>query len=306
MRRTQPLRLVILLGSLLAAVALAADPPTAPGLTRAETLQRAEDLLTQSKFAEAEAEYQKAAALEGGPCGPCMLGVASVRASEGKWDEAGDMTQRSLPLLTTPVLLARAYNQIGMASVRGTGGPERLQRAEEALRNAVDYGTQWGEIARVNLAQVLFLEEQWSEAVAVAREALSGTAADKALGVSSRIVLCQARSHLPDELSQGPEAPATGKDLSRPVRIAGPAPQYTEEARAAKTEGLVMVEGVIDREGCFRNGKILQGLPNGLSEAALSATRLWVFSPATLDGKPTATVYTLSANFKVSNEPAKP
>jgi TonB family protein len=306
MRRTHVIRLAVPAVAALLSATAHAEPPAAPAPTRAEALQQAEDLLTRSRFAEAEAAYQKAAALPGGPCGPCMLGVASVRASEGKWDEAGDMTQRSLPLLTNPDLLARAYNQIAMAAMRGTGGPESLKRSEDALRNAVDYGTHWGDIARVNLAQVLFLEERWAEAVDVAREALGRDATETNLIRSARIVLCQARSHLPDELEKEPGDPVKAEGSLRPVRIAGQAPQYTQEARLAKTEGVVIVEAVIDREGCFRQGKVLQGQPNGLSEATLDATRLWVFSPATLDGKPVAVTYTLSTTFKVAKEPQKP
>ena len=84
-----------------------------------EVLQHANDLLAASKFAEAEAELHRAEALVGGPCGECALGIATVRASEGKWDESADLIQRSLPLLTAPAVLARAYNQLGMAYAKG-------------------------------------------------------------------------------------------------------------------------------------------------------------------------------------------
>jgi len=83
-----------------------------------------------------------------------------------------------------------------------------------------------------------------------------------------------------------------------PKKIAGPDPQYTDAARTAKTAGLVVVASTIDREGCLRGAKVLQGLPNGLSEAVLEAVRFWVYSPATQDGKPLPVFYNLSVTFR--------
>jgi TonB family protein len=269
-------------------------------------LQGANQLLVAGKFAEAEAEFHRAEGLAGGPCGECALGLASVRASEEKWDMTADMIQRALPLLTDPGSLARAYNQLGVAYVKGAGGggAVSLAKAEDALRNAVDSGGPWGDIARRNLAQVLLLEEHWAEAAQVAREALAKAGSDKEAEQGARIVLCQARSHLPDELpeEQAPPRKVEG-GVSRPVKIAGPMPVYTEEARKEKTEGAVIVESIIDREGCVRKVSPLQGLPHGLTEVAVQTLPLWVFSPATFDGKPVAVYYTLTINFKVDNTP---
>ena len=290
-------------------LAAAAEPPAAQPAaqpqTPAEILKHANELLMTSKLSEAEAEFHRAETLSGGSCGECALGLATARASEGKWSESADLIQRSLPLLTAPALLSRAYNQLGMAYVK-SGGAGNLAKAEEAMRRAVDYGGSWGDIARVNLAQVLFLEQRWTDAVPAAREALEKTAADPDMAKASRIILCQARSHLPDELPmQKGEAPPLriGGEISRPEKIGGPAPVYTEEARKGKIHGVVIVESIIDTEGCVRQVKVLQGLPEGLSEAAVDAIRLWVFSPARQQDKPVTVFYTITVNFRV--EPPK-
>jgi tetratricopeptide (TPR) repeat protein len=282
------------------AAAAPAEQPAKPS----EVLQHANALLMANKFAEAEAEFRRAEALAGGPCGECTLGLATVRASEGKWSESADLIQRSLPLLTAPALLARAYNQLGMALVK-QGGAGRLTQAEEAMRNAVDYGGAWGEVARVNLAQILLLQERWAEAVPVAREAFGRSAPNPDLSKSARIILCQARSHLPDELQKPEEVLRVGGAVSRPEKIGGEPPRYTKEARLAKTKGIVILEGVIDREGCMRNPTVLKGLPDGLSDAAREALRLWVFSPALVEGKPVPVYYTLTTNFQVENDRPK-
>lgn len=279
----------------------AAEPgtPAAAQPTRAEVLQGANKLLVEGKYAEAEAEFRRAEPLGDGLCGECALGLAMVRASEGKWVETADMIQRSLPLLTAPASLAQAYNQLGMAYAKGAGGEDRMAKAEEAMRDAVDYGGPWGEIARRNLAQVLFLKESWAESAQVAREALANAGTDAEAVQSARVILCQARSHLPDELPEEP-APKGAAKPSPPVRISGPNPEYTQEARDAKAAGTVIVKGTVDREGCLRNPVVVQGLEHGMSEAVLKAFKLWVFSPAMAGGKPVPAEYSVSVKFEPS------
>ncbi len=76
-------------------------------------------------------------------------------------------------------------------------------------------------------------------------------------------------------------------------------PEYSEKARKAGTRGTVIVEAIIDEEGCVRNVRPLQELPNGLTETAKAAVRQWVFFPATLEGKPVKVYYVLTINFQV-------
>src|SRR4051812_6739390 len=91
-------------------LAVAAEPPAPPAQTEtsAEVLKHANELLVASKFSEAEEGFHRAETLAGGPCGECALGIATVRASEGKWGESADLIQRALPLLTAPAVLSRA------------------------------------------------------------------------------------------------------------------------------------------------------------------------------------------------------
>jgi len=316
-KQTRRLVTALPLGVLLlsAASLFAAEPPASPPAaapadasapappTRAEVLQGANKLLVEGKYAEAEAEFRRAEPLGAGLCGECSLGVAMIRASEGKWAETADMIQRSLPLLTAPAALAQAYNQLGMAYAKGAGGDDRLAKAEEAMRDAVDYGGPWGEIARRNLAQVLFLKASWAESAQVAREALAKAGTDAESLQSARVILCQARSHLPDELPEEPAPEGAGK-ASRPVRISGPNPEYTQEARDAKVAGTVIVKGTVDREGCLRNPVVVQGMEHGMSEAVVNAFKLWVFSPAVAGGKPVSAEYSVSVKFEPSAPPA--
>jgi TonB family protein len=91
-----------------------------------------------------------------------------------------------------------------------------------------------------------------------------------------------------------------GGDMNPPVKISAPQPQYTEIARKARIQGVVIVQAIIDKTGAVTSVKLLKGLPMGLDEAAVEAIKRWKFKPATLsDGRPVAVYYTLTINFQL-------
>jgi protein TonB len=104
-------------------------------------------------------------------------------------------------------------------------------------------------------------------------------------------------------LSQAQAPPADGEPyrvgdrVTRPEKIAGAPPVYTEEARKAGVTGVVILEAIIDERGDVVNTRVLKGLPKGLDEAALETVTTWKFKPATLDGQPVKVYYTLTVNY---------
>jgi len=74
---------------------------------------------------------------------------------------------------------------------------------------------------------------------------------------------------------------------TKPVEILSvPKPTYTEEARAKKIEGDVLVEVVFSASGEVKVLRIVRGLGYGLDEAAETAARQIRFRPAQQDGQP--------------------
>lgn len=97
-----------------------------------------------------------------------------------------------------------------------------------------------------------------------------------------------------------PEGPImVGGDVQAPVKTFAPPPQYTEIARKARIQGVVIVQAIIDKAGNVTNVKVLKGLPMGLDQSAVEAIKKWKFDPATLNGKPVAVYYNLTVNFQL-------
>ena len=76
-------------------------------------------------------------------------------------------------------------------------------------------------------------------------------------------------------------------------------PQYTEIARKARVEGLVIIEAIIDQNGNVTDARVLRGLRLGLDEAALDAVRRWKFTPGTLNGQPVPVIFDLTVTYRL-------
>jgi TonB family protein len=81
----------------------------------------------------------------------------------------------------------------------------------------------------------------------------------------------------------------------------GTGPAYTEEARRARVQGVVIVEVIIDERGAVTSARVLKGLPMGLDAKALEMVRTWRYKPATFEGKPVAVYLNLTVNFALED-----
>src|SRR5215510_10348701 len=74
-------------------------------------------------------------------------------------------------------------------------------------------------------------------------------------------------------------------------------PAYTEEARAAKISGTVVLELVVDENGSADEVQVTKPLDPGLDQNAMAAVLQLRFAPATKDGKPVRVQATIEVNF---------
>lgn len=88
-----------------------------------------------------------------------------------------------------------------------------------------------------------------------------------------------------------------GGDVLAPVKVHAPPAEYTEIARRAEVEGVVILQVVIDERGDVTDVKVLTGLPMGLDAQAIEAVRQWKFEPATRNGEPVEVYYHLTVEF---------
>ena len=61
--------------------------------------------------------------------------------------------------------------------------------------------------------------------------------------------------------------------------------KYTDEARTAAVEGVVVLDVTIDEHGRARDFTVVAGLPHGLTQAAIAAVSACKFSPGERDGQ---------------------
>lgn len=97
-----------------------------------------------------------------------------------------------------------------------------------------------------------------------------------------------------------PEARAVKpRRVSLPVLIYRVEPEYSEEARKAKFQGVVVLTAEVDASGNTRRLRVARSLGLGLDERAMAAAAQWRFRPATADGQAVPYVVTIEVNFRL-------
>lgn len=90
-----------------------------------------------------------------------------------------------------------------------------------------------------------------------------------------------------------------GGGISAPQAISTPDPEYTEEARNAKTQGTCILWLIVDEHGNPRDIRVVRGLGFGLDAKAIEAVRQWRFQPAEKDGHPVNVQISIEVGFRL-------
>jgi periplasmic protein TonB len=91
--------------------------------------------------------------------------------------------------------------------------------------------------------------------------------------------------------------PAGRMGVTVPQVIYNPEPSFSDEARKAKAQGMVVLLLVVGKDGHPYDIRVGQSLGLGLDEKAIEAVNLWRFRPATLNGQPVATRIAVEVDF---------
>jgi TonB family protein len=88
--------------------------------------------------------------------------------------------------------------------------------------------------------------------------------------------------------------------VKEPVPVATPMPPYTDEARRARIEGILILQAIIRKNGTVTNAKVIKGLGHGLDESAVNTIlTLWRFRPGTLNGEPVDVIANQEIRFRM-------
>src|SRR6185437_520894 len=88
-----------------------------------------------------------------------------------------------------------------------------------------------------------------------------------------------------------------GPGITPPKPLKTPDPEYSQQARKARYQGLCTLEVVIGPDGRTYNIKVTRPLGERLDEKAVEAVRKWQFVPARKDGNPVAAAVTIQLEF---------
>jgi periplasmic protein TonB len=89
-----------------------------------------------------------------------------------------------------------------------------------------------------------------------------------------------------------------GGRVSAPIPLNNVEAEFSDEARRAKYQGVVLVSVIVDTQGYPQNPRVIRALGMGLDEKAIEAVRKYRFKPAMRDGKtPVAVMVNVEVNF---------
>ena len=122
----------------------------------------------------------------------------------------------------------------------------------------------------------------------------------------AEVLLTRALTQVREQRAAAPLAPGAQTEAPGRVRVGGGIqepklirkvpPVYPPDALAARIEGIVIIEAVIDVNGAVKELKVLRSQPL-LETAAVDAVRQWLFTPTLLNGVPVEVIMTLTVNF---------
>jgi len=90
-----------------------------------------------------------------------------------------------------------------------------------------------------------------------------------------------------------------GGGVSEPVLLYAPDPEFSDEARRAKYQGICVVGLIVDAQGNPQNVHVVRPLGMGLDEKAMEAVRQYKFKPAIFHGKPVPVQINIEVNFRI-------
>jgi TonB family protein len=234
------------------------------------------------------------------------FGLASMKA--GKLDKAGqeDADENLRAAIGLKPTFAPAYDVLAMSyATRGV----RLTEAHDLIEKAVQLLPGAPEV-HVDEAQVLLNLHKDKEASDALQLALKlAHTPEQVAGVENVMKSLQDIEAQQAKFQKEPvrlaaksgakSSKASSQSETPPHAIYSPEVEYTEQARAAKLEGVCVVRIFVGPDGKPGSVVVTRKLGMGLDEKAAETVKKWRFDPGRRYGQPVPSYLTLSLEFKL-------
>ncbi|MCW5979141.1 MAG: TonB family protein [Bryobacteraceae bacterium] len=248
--------------------------------------------------------------------GLTLLKLADIESRRGMGQSADELYARAARILGERPEAARALMRLGVAAVirkDSAAAVEHFERARRLDPARAGMALMWMAVAaqreaNINEAGRLYpmalaaQDPRSPEAVTIGRVYSSflrrqgrndeAAEVESRAAFASRAVARQAR-----EPAAGVHRVSEG--ATPPRLVQKQEPEYTEEARAAKLEGKVVLYAEVAPDGLAHNIQVLEGLGLGLDEKAMEAISQWRFNPGAREGQPVTVAATIEVNYRL-------
>jgi TonB family protein len=96
-----------------------------------------------------------------------------------------------------------------------------------------------------------------------------------------------------------PRGLRVGGAIKPPMKIVDVAPEYPEDAKELKIQGVVILDVSLTAQGVPEDVQVLRSIPQ-LDDAAVAAVRQWRYQPTLMNGVPTPVQMTVTINFSLA------
>jgi protein TonB len=172
------------------------------------------------------------------------------------------------------MMAALSIGSVGSSVVRGQAGQVRTVQLQPELTVLLDLARMYVEQGRLD------------DADRTLRLAVTALARLRAAGGETGVTVAQG------------QVLRVGGHILEPRKVRHVPPVYPEVARAARVQGVVIAEVVLDEAGAVADVRILRSVPL-LDQAAVDAVRQWRYTPTRLNGQPVRVVMTATVNFQI-------
>jgi TonB family protein len=240
--------------------------------TAEQEIRRARRDISRGDFREAKKAVKRALKLKENSSEACLL-LAKIHRIEGKKDDAFKYVKKAIASDAGYVEAQTFHARLLFEAGKTEQGRTQLKIALAMTPKDPN--------AFVLAGEMYLQEHKYKEAVEAFEQGIriappddAGTSGTQAWVDGIKRYLAFQSQHTDDTVS------------TLPIMKNRPRPDYTEEARRARTQGLVRLIMLINEAGDMTDLIVISGLPHGLTVEAVKAARRIKFSPALKGGIP--------------------